>query len=32
VTISWCFQDQADARTEAALEALADGEAFVPAI
>jgi predicted nucleic acid-binding protein len=32
VTIGWCFQDQADARTEAALEALADGEAFVPAI
>jgi predicted nucleic acid-binding protein len=32
VTIGWCFQDKADARTEAALEALADGEAFVPAI
>jgi predicted nucleic acid-binding protein len=32
VTVGWCFQDQTDAESEAALEALADGEAFVPAI
>ncbi len=32
MTVAWCFQDQADAESEAALEALADGEALVPAI
>lgn len=32
MTVGWCFQDQTDADTEAALEALAEGEAFVPAI
>jgi predicted nucleic acid-binding protein len=32
VAVGWCFQDQADPSTEAALAALSEGAALVPAI
>lgn len=32
VVMSWCFEDEGNAYTEAVLESLADGEAFVPGI
>ena len=32
MTVGWCFRDQSDPYTEGALDALADGEALVPAI
>jgi predicted nucleic acid-binding protein len=32
VTLSWCFEDESGAETEAVLEALSSGEAIVPPI
>ena len=32
MTMSWCFDDEADERTEAVLTALEEGEAIVPPI
>ena len=30
--MSWCFEDESDSYSEAVLDSLADGEAFVPGI
>ena len=32
VTMSWCFEDEADAYADAALEAMVEGNALVPSI
>jgi predicted nucleic acid-binding protein len=32
VVMSWCFEDEGNSYTEAVLDSLADGEAFVPGI
>lgn len=32
MTMAWCFEDEATPYSESVLEALADGEAFVPPI